>query len=126
MAKGIAIPYGIFGTVYVGTSHDTPRFAVECIEKWWRTEGQKRYLGRKHLLILADTGGSNGANCREWKHGIQDKLCNSHGLLVTIAHYQSGASKWNPMEHHLFSEITNVDTKSLIGDNGNCSGGYSF
>lgn len=111
-AKGIAIPYGIYdlqgnrGTVYVGTSHDTPQFAVECIEKWWRTEGQKRYPGRRHLLVLADTGGSNGATCRAWKHGIQDKLCNAHGLVVTVAHYPSGASKWNPIEHRLFSEIS--------------------
>ena len=112
MAKGIAIPYGIYdlqanrGTVYVGTSYDTPQFAVECIEKWWRTEGQKRYPGRRHLLVLADTGGSNGANCRAWKYGIKDKLCNAHGLVVTVAHYPSGASKWNPIEHRLFSEIS--------------------
>ncbi len=112
MAKGIAIPYGIYdlqanrGTVYVGTSRDTPQFAVECIEKWWRTKGQKRYPGRRHLLVLADTGGSNGASCRAWKHGIQDKLCNPHGLVVSVAHYPSGASKWNPIEHRLFSEIS--------------------
>ena len=112
MAKGIAIPYGIYdlqgnrGTVYVGTSHDTPQFAVECIEKWWRTEAQRRYPGRRHLLVLADTGGSNGATCRAWKHGIQDKLCNAHGLIVTVAHFPSGASKWNPIEHRLFSEIS--------------------
>ncbi len=65
--------------------------------------GQKRYPGCKHLLVLADTGGSNGATCRAWKHGIQDKLCNSHGLFVAVAHYPSGASKWNPIE---FSEIS--------------------
>lgn len=112
MADGFAVPYGIYdvqgnrGTVYVGTSCDTPQFAVECIEKWWRTEGQKRYLGRRHLLILADTGGSNGATCRAWKHGIQHKLCNEHDLAVTVAHYPAGASKWNPIEHRLFSEIS--------------------
>ena len=64
MADGVAIPYGIYdlqsnrGTVYVGTSYDTSQFAVECIEKWWRSEGQKRFPGRKHLLVVADTGGS--------------------------------------------------------------------
>ena len=112
MAKGVAIPYGIYdlqrnrGTVYVGTSYNTPQFAVECIEKWWRTEGQKRFPDRRHLLVLADTGGSNGATCRAWKHGIQHKLCNEHGLHVTVAHYPPGASKWNPIEHRLFSEIS--------------------
>ncbi len=62
--------------------------------------------GDRHLLVLADTGGSNSATCRAWKQGIQDKLCNAHGLLVTVAHYPSGASKWNPIEHRLFSEIS--------------------
>ena len=94
------------GTVYVGTSYDTSQFAVECIEKWWRSEGQKRFPGRKHLLVVADTGGSNGATRRAWKHGIQHKLCNEHGLDVTVAHYPPGASKWNPIEHRLFSEIS--------------------
>ena len=112
MADGVAIPYGIYdlqsnrGTVYVGTSYDTSQFAVECIEKWWRSEGQKRFPGRKHLLVVADTGGSNGATRRAWKHGIQHKLCNEHGLDVTVAHYPPGASKWNPIEHRLFSEIS--------------------
>ena len=112
MAKGVAIPYGIYdlqrnrGTVYVGTSYNTPQFAVECIEKWWRTEGQKRFPDHRHLLVLADTSGSNGATCRAWKHGIQHKLCNEHGLHVTVAHYPPGASKWNPIEHRLFSEIS--------------------
>ena len=84
----------------------TSQFAVECIEKWWRSEGQKRFPGRKHLLVVADTGGSNGATRRAWKHGIQHKLCNEHGLDVTVAHYPPGASKWNPIEHRLFSEIS--------------------
>ena len=70
------------------------------------TEGQKRFPDRRHLLVLADTGGSNGATCRAWKHGIQHKLCNEHGLHVTVAHYPPGASKWNPIKHRLFSEIS--------------------
>lgn len=112
MAKGIAIPYGIYdlranrGTVYVGTSYETSQFAVECIAKWWRAEGQKRYPHRRQLLVLADTGGSNSATRRAWKRELQETLCNGHGLAVTVAHYPSGASKWNPIEHRLFSEIS--------------------
>lgn len=111
-AKGIAIPYGIFlpvpnvGMVFVGTSHDTPEFAVDCLEAWWRIDGRKRFAGAKHLLILADGGGSNGARCRAWKYFLQHRLCNVHTLTVTVAHYLSGASKWNPIEHRLFSEIS--------------------
>ncbi len=111
-AEGIAIPYGIYdlhtnqGTLFVGMSYDTPQFAVDSIEKWWRSEGRKRYSASRQLAILADAGGSNGARPRAWKHGLQDRLCNRHGLAVTVAHYPSGASKWNPIEHRLFSEIS--------------------
>ena len=112
LASGIAIPYGIYdtqancGTVYVGTTYDTPAFAVESIEKWWRNEGAKRYPNARELLILADGGGSNGSNRRAWKHNIHQTLCNRHNLEVTVAHYPPGASKWNPIEHRLFSEIS--------------------
>ncbi len=111
-ASGLAVPYGVYdlqanrGTVFVGMSYDTPFFAVTCIEKWWRTEGRKRYPGATKLLVLADCGGSNGYRCRAWKAGIQYKLCDRHGLSVTVAHYPAGASKWNPIEHRLFSEIS--------------------
>ena len=111
-ARGIAVPYGIYdlqanrGTLFVGVSHDTPQFAVECIEKWWRTEGSRRDRGAKRLAILADGGGSNGATCRGWKHALQERICNRHGISVTVAHYPPGASKWNPIEHRLFSEIS--------------------
>jgi hypothetical protein len=111
-AKGVAIPYGIFlpipnvGMVFVGTSHDTPQFAVDCLEAWWRTDGRKRFPRTEHLLILADGGGSNGSRCRAWKYFLQHRLCNVHTLTVTVAHYPSGASKWNPIEHRLFSEIS--------------------
>lgn len=111
-ATGIAIPYGIYdvqanrGTVFLGTTYDTPEFAVDSIEKWWRTEGQPRYRGAEQLAILADGGGSNGSTRRAWKHGLQTRLCNTHGLSVTVAHYPTGASKWNPIEHRLFSEIS--------------------
>jgi hypothetical protein len=111
-AEGIAVPYGIYdlqanrGTVFVGTSHDTPQFAVESIEKWWRYEGQRRYDRPDRLAILADSGGSNGPTCRAWKVGLHHQLCERHGLAVIVAHYPSGASKWNPIEHRLFSEIS--------------------
>ncbi len=111
-AIGIAIPYGVYdllanrGTVFVGTTYDTPDFAVDCVEKWWRTEGRKRHNGANHLAILADAGGSNSATSRAWKHALQTRLCNGHGISVTVAHYPAGASKWNPIEHRLFSEIS--------------------
>ena len=111
-ASGLAVPYGVYdlqanrGTVFVSASYDTPLFAVACIEKWWRSEGQKRYPGARKLLVLADCGGSNGYRCRAWKYGLQHDLCDRHGLTVTVAHYPAGASKWNPIEHRLFSEIS--------------------
>ena len=111
-AKALAVPYGIYlpipniGMVFVGTSHDTPEFAVDCVEAWWRTDGRARFPAARRLLILADGGGSNGARCRAWKYFLQHRLCGVHGLAVTVAHYPSGASKWNPIEHRLFSEIS--------------------
>jgi hypothetical protein len=112
MARGIAIPYGVYdtaanrGSVFIGTSYDTPAFAVDCIERWWRTEGKKRYPRAPGLLILADNGGGNGSTSRVWKRDLQEKLCDRHGLSVTVCHYPPGTSKWNPIEHRLFSEIT--------------------
>ncbi len=111
-AQALAVPYGIYdlqantGTVFIGTSYDTPGFAVDCVEKWWRIEGCKRYPRVKHLTILADSGGSNGCACRAWKFGLQHQLCERHRLTVTVAHYPPGASKWNPIEHRLFSELS--------------------
>lgn len=109
---GIAIPYGVydvqanFGSVFVGLSYDTPEFAIASIEKWWRYDGRRRYPDTKDLLILADCGGSNGYRSRVWKYSIQKNLCDRHGISVTASHYPPGASKWNPIEHRLFSEIT--------------------
>ena len=111
-AQGVAIPYGIYdeqanrGSIFVGTSHDTSEFAVESIEKWWRYDGRRRYPETDHLLILADSGGSNSAYRRSWKYALQTKLCDRHRLSVTVTHYPTGASKWNPIEHRLFSEIS--------------------
>lgn len=111
-AEGLAVPYGIYdllanrGTVFVGTSSDTPEFAVDSIESWWRSEGCRRYAHADRIAILADSGGSNGPTCRAWKYGLHRLLSARHGLTVTVAHYPSGASKWNPIEHRLFSEIS--------------------
>jgi Rhodopirellula transposase DDE domain len=111
-AKGMAIPYGIYdlhanrGMVIVGTSHDTPDFAVEAICQWWGREGCQRYPLAPELLILADSGGSNGAHWRAWKLALQEKLADRYQLGVTVCHYPTGASKWNPVEHRLFSEIS--------------------
>jgi len=110
-ATGIGIPYGICdthanrGSVSLGTSHETSAFAVSCLSKWCQKEGHKRYPQSSHILILADTGGSNGARRGAWKHEIQRQLCDRLGLSVTVSHYPSGASKWNPTEHRLFSQI---------------------
>ena len=111
-AIGKAIPYGIYdiqanrGTVFVGTSTDTAEFAVDAIETWWLTEGRAGYDGAKKIVILADGGGSNSSNSRAWKHCLQQRLADRHGITITVAHYPPGTSKWNPIEHRLFSEIS--------------------
>jgi hypothetical protein len=111
-AQGIALPYGIYdvrrntGTLMVGISRETPEFAVDAIERWWGKHGKPHYGGAKELLILADSGGANSWRCRAWKCELQQKLCNAHGLSVTVCHYPPGASKWNPIEHRLFSQIS--------------------
>jgi hypothetical protein len=112
LAMGVAIPYGIYdwcaneGTVFVGTSHDTAEFATDCLAAWWSLYGCQRYPDAHKLLILADSGGSNDPRRRAWIYGLQTKLCNPYGLTVTVAHYPPGASKWNPADHRLFSEIS--------------------
>lgn len=111
-AQGVALPYGIYdvrrnaGMIVVGTSRETPAFAVDAIEHWWCSYGKKHYTGATELLILADSGGANGSRCKVWKCDLQQKLCNAHGLSITVCHYPPGASKWNPIEHRLFSEVS--------------------
>jgi hypothetical protein len=111
-ASDIASPYGVFdpvanrGHVFVGTSGDTPAFATDCVSRWWKTDGRSHYPQADKLLILADTGGSNGSRVRAWKHGLSTKLCRPNRLEVTVCHYPAGASKWNPIEHRLFSQIS--------------------
>jgi hypothetical protein len=120
-ALGRAVPYGIYdlarnhGTVYVGSSADTSAFAVGCLADWWATIGSRAYPKADRLLILADGGGSNGYRCRLWKEQLQTVLCDPYGLTVTVGHYPTGCSKYNPIEHRLFGPIsTNWAGKPLI------------
>ena len=112
LAQGIAIPYGIYdltrnaGYVLVGTTADTAEFAVDAIQWWWTTFGQFDYPQAPALLILADGGGSNGYRTRLWKYALQHRLANPHHLEVTVANYPTGASKWNPVDHRLFSAVS--------------------
>lgn len=111
-ASGVGISYGIYdppynrGTVCVGVSHDTPAFAAHSIATWWKREGVRRYECSPRLLVLAASGGSNSCTSWAWKPEVQIQLCNAFGIAATIAHYPTGASKWNPIEHRLFSEIS--------------------
>jgi len=107
-----AVPYGIYevngnrGSVYVGSSADTPEFAVAAIARWWEEEGRRRFPQAKKLLILADAGGSNGCRPRSFKQHLQEQVSDRYGLTVTVCHYPTGCSKWNPIEHRLFSQIS--------------------
>ena len=108
---GKAIPYGVFdlsdnqGWVSVGIDHDTARFAVEAIRRWWRKMGSKRYRAARNLLITADGGGSNGSRCRLWKVALQE-LAMHLGIPVQVSHLPPGTSKWNKIEHRMFCHIT--------------------
>ena len=107
-----AVPYGRYeprrdrGWVYVGLSADTAEFAVDALARWWREVGRRAYPGADELLILCDGGGSNSCRGRLWKQQLQEKLADRWGLWVTVCHYPRGASKWNPVEHRLFSPIS--------------------
>lgn len=111
-AVGKAVPYGIYdlahklGYVYVGNSAETGRFAVDAIAMWWEGEGRAGFVGADKLLILADAGGSNGYRLRLWKQQLQEQLADRLGLEVTVCHYPTGTSKWNPIEHRLFGPIS--------------------
>jgi hypothetical protein len=106
-----AVPYGVYdiannvGWVSVGTDHDTAGFAVHAIHRWWRTMGKKRHPRARRLMITADGGGSNGHRVRLWKVELQ-KLADQLGLPITVCHLPPGTSKWNKIEHRLFSFIT--------------------
>jgi Rhodopirellula transposase DDE domain len=110
-AVGPGIPYGIYdvgrnkGYVVIGMSHDTPAFAVAAIRRWWLEVGRYDYAGTNRLLIQADGGGSNDSRKWAWKVALQG-LANEFDLIITVMHYPPGASKWNPIEHRMFSLIS--------------------
>jgi len=117
---GKAIPYGVYdltrnaGWVSVGIDHDTARFAVRTIGRWWQKMGRPLYRGTEALLVTADAGGSNGARTRLWKWELQ-QLANRTGLSITVCHFPPGTSKWNKIEHRLFSYIsTNWRGRPLV------------
>lgn len=120
LATGKVVPYGAYdialdkGFVNVGISSDTAEFSVESIRQWWKQLGRKHYLKATKLLITADCGGSNGSRNRGWKYYLQ-KFSNESGLSITVLHYPPGTSKWNRIEHRLFSFISmNWRGKPLI------------
>jgi transposase len=109
--NGKAIPYGVYdltrnaGWIGVGIDHETATFAVRTIRRWWRTMGRKAYPKARKILITADSGGSNGARVRLWKWELQ-RLADATGLEITVCHFPPGTSKWNKIEHRLFSYIS--------------------
>jgi hypothetical protein len=111
MAEGKAIPYGTYDVardealVNVGINHETAEFAVESIRRWWRMLGRKSYPKAKRLLVCADAGGSNGSRLRSWKLHLQ-KLSDQLAIPITVCHYPPGTSKWNKVEHRLFSFVS--------------------
>lgn len=111
LGKGTAIPYGTYdiarnqGMVNVGMSHDTPEFAVESLRQWWRRFGRRHYRKAKRLLVCADGGGSNASRSRAWKYHLQ-LLADETGLEISVSHYPPGTSKWNKIEHRMFSFIS--------------------
>ena len=129
--RGKAVPYGVYditrneGWVSVGIDHDTASFAVHTIRRWWQRMGRSAYPDTTALLITADAGGSNGSRVRLWKWELQ-QFANRTGLTITVCHFPPGTSKWNKIEHRLFSHIAMnwrgkplvdlVTIISLIGD----------
>jgi DDE family transposase len=111
-ASAQAVPYGLYilnqnrGYVRVGVSASTAEFAVDTIASWWQTEGRRAFPHAGRLLILADSGGSNGSRPRLWKARLQTRLVDRFGLAVTVCHYPTGASHYNPVEHRLFGPIS--------------------
>jgi len=109
---GKAVPYGVYdlihnqGTVYVGQSADTAEFAVDNLAHWCEHEMPTRFPNATQLLVHADCGGSNSARSRLWKEQLQVQIADRFRLEVTVCHYPTGCSKWNPIEHRLFSEIS--------------------
>src|SRR5216684_6606397 len=111
LAQGKALPYGVYdagqnrAVVNVGVTHDTAEFAVESIRRWWKLDGRKSYPAAGRLLICADAGGSNGNRLRAWKLNLQ-QMADQIQIPITVCHYPPGTSKWNKIEHRLFSFIS--------------------
>ena len=111
LGEGKINPYGVYdvlrnmGWVNVGIDHDTAAFAVESIRRWWLTMGNQIYTSASALLVTADSGGSNGARLKLWKTELQ-KFSNENGLSISVSHFPPGTSKWNKIEHRLFSFIS--------------------
>jgi len=111
LAQGKALPYGVYDTgqnravVNVGVTHDTAEFAVESIRRWWKLDGRRSYPASGRLLICADAGGSNGNRLRAWKLNLQ-QMADQIQIPITVCHYPPGTSKWNKIEHRLFSFIS--------------------
>ena len=111
LAQGKALPYGVYDSgqnravVNVGVTHDTAEFAVESIRRWWKLDGRRTYPAARRLLICADAGGSNGNRLRAWKLNLQ-QMADRIQIPITVCHYPPGTSKWNKIEHRLFSFIS--------------------
>lgn len=110
-AIGKAVPYGMYdvvrnrGLVVVGTSRETASFGVDSLTRWYQLIGRQQYPNADRLLLLCDNGGCNGSRNRLWKYELQ-RFCDRFGIAVEVSHYPPGASKWNPIEHRLFSFIS--------------------
>jgi hypothetical protein len=122
-----AIPYGVYdvgndeGWVSVGDTADTAEFAVESIRRWWNQMGRARFPHASTLMITADAGGSNGPRVRAFKYHLA-KLAKETGLSITVCHYPPGTSKWNKIEHRLFSFISGgVDRSAISGPSSSSS-----
>ena len=120
LGEGTAIPYGAYdidrnhGFVNVGMTHDTAEFAVQSLRHWWKQVGRRHYPKARSLLLCADGGGSNGSRSRAWKYYLQ-KFTEDCGLEVSVCHYPPGTSKWNKIEHRMFSFIsTNWQGRPLV------------
>ena len=116
-----AVPYGVYdiadntGWVSVGIDHDTAAFAINAIRSWWMQMGRERYPHATRLVITADGGGSNGSRVRLWKLELQ-RLADELGVPITVCHLPPGTSKWNRIEHRLFSFITSIRCNYFLDD----------
>ncbi|OLS21913.1 MAG: hypothetical protein HeimC3_33310, partial [Candidatus Heimdallarchaeota archaeon LC_3] len=112
LGEETVVPFGIYdlrrnnAEIFCGNSHETSKFLVEMIVCWWEGVGQIHYADKRNLLILCDAGGSNGYRRHGWKIELQNLLASRFDLQVTVCHYPPGTSKWNPIEHRVFSFIS--------------------